>query len=239
MKINDQEATTVKRSGNYRAVKICINEIEAMKKLGFSRQTILDHLISYFKVKMTLKQLTSNTYHAQKEVEADPDNFQTHKDKVSELIKLPELIQKNFRTYQLIIKPEANGIETIIDRRITAPLPAPTQAIKSADRSAVSTTQPTKPTIITAKPEVDVLDSSPISTNQKIKYTSDAPAHVDAMFKKLRASGGVSGGWTNSRTIFTLNYINEHYDHLAELLDTKKSDDWYSELKKVVESQPQ
>ncbi len=122
------------RSGNYRIVKICIHEIEAMKKLGFSRQTILDRLETHFGNTMTPDHLSANVNRIKKEIESrdTKEEAQLRKERIAEIVKNPELIPKNFHTYQLIINP--NSVESIVsyERRVSPPqAPAKIQQPKS------------------------------------------------------------------------------------------------------------
>jgi hypothetical protein len=114
------------RSGNYRIVKICIHEIEAMKKLGFSRKTILERLETHFGNTMTPDQLSSNltrinndSKKSKESKEFKEEEAKLRKERTAEIVKNPELIPKNFLTYQLIINP--NSVESTFnyDRRIS------------------------------------------------------------------------------------------------------------------------
>jgi len=93
-------------TGVSRLIKLCFNEIEAMKKMGLERKDILKHMKKTFGIEITPGHFSTSFNRVRLEIKNEKeDEAQLRSQKIAELVNTPELLEKNFSIYQYLTTP--------------------------------------------------------------------------------------------------------------------------------------
>jgi len=93
-------------TGVSRLIKLCFNEIQAMKKLGLERKDILKHLKKTFGIDIAPGHFSTSFNRLKLEIKNEnEEEAQFRSQKIAELVNSPELLEKNFSIYQYLTTP--------------------------------------------------------------------------------------------------------------------------------------
>jgi len=180
-----------KTEGNYKIVKICLEEILALRQINYSWPIIQSFIKASFNKDINIRNLATNLSIAQKklrdaeEVELDPDKKKALQEaklnrevRINELMNNPRLIETNFKTKGEFFNQNNPGFK---ERR--APQPG-----ASAQTKAAAPSSPPKPQLsanITVAPASD----AQVEPTQEQKYSEETLEMWETLKKYLVKSG--------------------------------------------------